>query len=74
MTFDTGWTESSIIGLQKHHTHNVIANVTLPLQLLGIVLLVGKQCGYMEHDLDVTPICINGKETYKYLKYIYIFL
>lgn len=63
MTLDAGGTETCVIRLEEHDAHDVVADVTLALQLLRIVFLVGQQRGHVEHDLDVAPVCIDGEQT-----------
>lgn len=66
VALDAGGAKAGIVRLQEDHAHNVVANVSLPLKLLWIVLFVGQQSGHVKHDLDITPIGVDGKETYKY--------
>lgn len=65
MALDAGGTEACVIRLQEYHADDIVADVTLPLKLLRIVLLVRQQRGHMEHDLDVAPVRIDGEETFK---------
>lgn len=41
MTLNAGGTEASVVRLEKHDTDDVVANVTLALKLLRIVLFIG---------------------------------
>ena len=45
--------------LLEHHRHDVVTDVTLPLQLLRIVLRVRKQRRHVEHDFPVTERVVN---------------
>lgn len=63
MTLNAGGTEASVVRLEEHDTDDVVANVTLALKLLRIVLLIGQQGGHVEHDLNVTPVRVDGEQT-----------
>ena len=57
--FDATWREASVVGFKENHTNDIVSNVSLPLQLLRVVLLVGQQGGNMEHDLDAAPVGVD---------------
>ena len=59
MRFDATWREASVVGFKENHTNDIVSNVSLPLQLLRVVLLVGQQGGNMEHDLDAAPVGVD---------------
>lgn len=61
MTFNAGGTEARIVGLEEHHTDDIIADMSFALEFLWIVFLIGQQCGHVEHDLNVAPIRIDGE-------------
>lgn len=63
MTLNAGGTEASVVRLKKDDTDDVVANVTLALKLLRIVLFIGQQGGHVEHDLNVAPVCVDGEQT-----------
>ena len=48
---DAAGGEAGVVGLQEDHADDVVADVTLPLQLLGVVLLIRQKGGDVEHDL-----------------------
>ena len=55
--------EPRVIRLEENHTYNVITNVSLPLELLGVALLVGEEGGHVEHDLYPPPMRVDAVET-----------
>ena len=57
--FDATWREASVVCLKEDHADYIVANMSLPLQLLRVVLLVGQQGGDMEHHLDAAPVCVD---------------
>ena len=57
--FDAGRREIRRIRLQEDDTNDVVADVSLALQFLRIVLLVGQQSGHVEHDLDAPPVRVH---------------
>lgn len=61
MAFDTGGTEARVVGFEKYDADDIVADVTFALELLRIVFLIGQQRGYMEHDLNVAPIRVDGE-------------
>lgn len=60
MAFDARRTEGGVVRLEEHYAHDVVADVALSLQLLGIMPLVRQLCGNVKHNLYRTPVCING--------------
>ena len=48
-----------IVCFKEDHTDNIVADVALALQLLGVVLLVGQQRRHVEHDLDAAPVGVH---------------
>ncbi len=48
-----------IVGLEEDDTDDVVAHVSLALQLLWVVLLVGEQRGHVEHDLYAAPVRVH---------------
>jgi hypothetical protein len=63
MALDARRTEGSVVGLQKHHAHNVVADVALSLQLLRVVLLIRKLRADVKHDFDIAPVRVHRVET-----------
>ena len=57
--FDATWREAGVVSFEEDHTDNIVAHMALPLQLLRVVLLVGQQCGDMEHHLDAAPMSVD---------------
>ena len=55
---DDIWTKGSV-GLLEHHSHNVVADVTLPLKLLLIGVREGEEGGNMEHDLPLVEHLVH---------------
>lgn len=64
MALDARRTEGGVVCLEEHHAHDVVADVALPLQFLGIVPLVRQLRGNVKHNLYRTPVCINGVKSY----------
>ncbi len=48
-----------VVGLEEDDTDDVVADVSLALQLLRIVLLVGEQRSHVEHDLYAAPVRVH---------------
>ena len=61
--FDATWWESGVVCLKEDHADYVVTNMTLPLQLLRVVLLVGQQGGDVEHHLDAAPMRVDWVES-----------
>ena len=49
----------SVISFQEYYTDDIISNMSFPLQLLWIILLIGKQGRHMEHYLYTSPVGIH---------------
>ena len=49
---DAAGGEPGVVRLQEDNTHDVVPHVSLSLQLLGVIFLIGKQGGHVEHDLN----------------------
>ena len=56
---DAAQGEPSIVSLEEHHANYIVADMALALQLLRVILLVGQQCGHMEHELDAPPVGVD---------------
>lgn len=65
MTLYASWGERGVVRLQKNHTHNVISNMPLPLQLLRIVPLIRKQRAHVEHYFYAPPVRIHRIKPWK---------
>lgn len=65
MALDAGRAEGGVVRLEEHHADDVVADVALPLQLLGVVPLVRQLRGHVEHNLYRTPVCINGVKSWR---------
>ena len=48
------------VSLLEHHSHDVVAYVSLALQLLAIRLGEGQQGGHMEHHLLAEVLCVEA--------------
>lgn len=48
--------ESGVVGFEEHHADDVVADVSLALELLRIVLFIRQQGAYVEHYFYVAPI------------------
>ena len=59
MGLDTAGGEPGVVSLQEDNTHNVVANVSLPLEFLRIAFLIRKQGGYMEHNFYASPVGVD---------------
>lgn len=44
------------VGLLEDHNDDVVPDVALAVELLGVVLSVGKHRGHVEHDLNLFPL------------------
>ena len=51
--------EPSVVSLEEDHADYIVAHMPLALQLLRVVLLVGQQCGHMEHEFDAPPVGVD---------------
>ena len=56
---DTAGGEPGVVSLEEDNTDNVVANMSLPLEFLGIAFLIRKQGGYMEHNFYASPVGID---------------
>ena len=59
MGLDTAGGEPGVVSLQEDNTNNVVANMSLPLEFLGIAFLIRKQGGYMEHNFYASPVGVD---------------
>lgn len=59
MALDAARTKAGVVRLKEHDADDVIADVSLPLQLLRVVSLVGQLRAHVEHDLYRPPARVN---------------